>query len=520
MFTVETVVVATCVLFSFFAASSGNSLECSCNFDHGHCNTTANSCNTDTTCHRVVTYRDCNVILDQQLCVIDEIPLGCDSVTKRTVGGTVIIEVNQCCRERQCNANDTLLEELIKLEIGENPCDRTNSTDPPPSNTTNNSTVSSTEKSRTHVTVIISLIIVLFAVILALMVTVVIGLLYKKHRYHTRRVSDLTNFDDPSATLSSISGSGAGVHQLENRTIARQIQLVQSIGKGRYGEVFLGKWQSQYVAVKIFSTVDEQSWKREGTIYRTCMLNNENILRFIAMDNRDTGIWTQLWMVFDYHPRGSLYDFLLRNVITSEQLCTLTVSLASGLEYLHHEFKAGELKKPAIAHRDLKSRNILVKVNSTCCIADFGLAVSHDVSKDMVEITNNTKQGTKRYMAPEVLDETIDATQFESFKLADIYSLGLVLWETTRRCEVAGGAEEYQLPYAERVAHDPSLEEMKKLVAIEEYRPPIPNTWQSDQVTVTCYCLYRLNVEGSSQQGFNVNIYTPARLLCRPPSCP
>ena len=91
------------------------------------------------------------------------------------------------------------------------------------------------------------------------------------------------------ATLSSISGSGAGVHQLENRTIARQIQLMKSIGKGRYGEVFLGKWQSQYVAVKIFSTVDEQSWKREGMIYRTCMLNNENILRFIAMDNKDTG---------------------------------------------------------------------------------------------------------------------------------------------------------------------------------------------------------------------------------------
>lgn len=41
-------------------------------------------------------------------------------------------------------------------------------------------------------------------------------------------------------------------------------------------------------------------------------------------------------------------------------------------------------------------------------------------------------------MAPEVLDETMDATQFVSFKLADIYSLGLVLWETTRRCEVSG----------------------------------------------------------------------------------
>jgi len=51
---------------------------------------------------------------------------------------------------------------------------------------------------------------------------------------------------------------------------------------------------------------------------------------------------------------------------------------------------------------------------------------------------------------------------------------------------ITGGAEEYQLPYAERVAHDPSLEEMKKLVAIEEYRPPIPNTWQSDQVITKC----------------------------------
>ena len=28
--------------------------------------------------------------------------------------------------------------------------------------------------------------------------------------------------------------------------------------------------------------------------------------------------------------------------------------------------------KPAIAHRDLKSKNILVKSNITCCIADLG----------------------------------------------------------------------------------------------------------------------------------------------------
>ena len=31
--------------------------------------------------------------------------------------------------------------------------------------------------------------------------------------------------------------------------------------------------------------------------------------------------------------------------------------------------------KPAMAHRDIKSKNILVKKNGYCCIADLGLAV-------------------------------------------------------------------------------------------------------------------------------------------------
>lgn len=58
--------------------------------------------------------------------------------------------------------------------------------------------------------------------------------------------------------------------------------------------------------------------------------------------------------------------------------------------------------KPAIAHRDLKSKNILVKLNGTCAIGDLGLAVRHDVTTDTVDIPLNNRVGTKRYMAPEV----------------------------------------------------------------------------------------------------------------------
>ena len=66
--------------------------------------------------------------------------------------------------------------------------------------------------------------------------------------------------------------------------------------------------------------------------------------------------------------------------------------------------------KPAIAHRDIKSKNILVKNNGIACIADFGLAVTHQQATDQLDIGSNPKVGTKRYMAPEVLDEMYVST--------------------------------------------------------------------------------------------------------------
>lgn len=66
------------------------------------------------------------------------------------------------------------------------------------------------------------------------------------------------------------------------RTIAKQIQMVRQIGKGRYGEVWLGRWRGENVAVKVFFTREEASWFRETEIYQTVLMRHENILgRFI-----------------------------------------------------------------------------------------------------------------------------------------------------------------------------------------------------------------------------------------------
>lgn len=62
------------------------------------------------------------------------------------------------------------------------------------------------------------------------------------------------------------------------RTIAKQIQMDRSIGKGRYGEVWLAKWRGEDIAVKVFFTTDEGSWFRETEIYQTVLMRHENIL--------------------------------------------------------------------------------------------------------------------------------------------------------------------------------------------------------------------------------------------------
>ncbi|KAJ8338888.1 hypothetical protein SKAU_G00356740 [Synaphobranchus kaupii] len=279
---------------------------------------------------------------------------------------------------------------------------------------------------------------------------------------------------------SQSSGSGSGLPLLVQRTIAKQIQMVKQIGKGRYGEVWMGKWRGERVAVKVFFTTEEASWFRETEIYQTVLMRHENILGFIAADIKGTGSWTQLYLITDYHESGSLYDYLKSTTLDTKAMLRLAYSSVSGLCHLHTEI-FGTQGKPAIAHRDLKSKNILVKKNGACCIADLGLAVKFISDTNEVDIPPNTRVGTKRYMPPEVLDESLNQTHFQSYIMADMYSFGLILWEMARRCVSGGIVEEYQLPYHDLVPTDPSYEDMREVVCIKRLRPSFPNRWCSDE---------------------------------------
>lgn len=239
--------------------------------------------------------------------------------------------------------------------------------------------------------------------------------------------------------------------------------------------------------MKVFFTTEESSWLRETEIYQTVLMRHDNILGFVGADIRGTGSYTQMLLITDYHDRGSLYDYLQDHVLDTSSLLLMASSIASGLSHLHTEI-FGTRGKPAIAHRDIKSKNILVKRNGECCIADFGLAVKYLSDADMIDVPPNIRSGTRRYMAPEILDKTISLNNFEAHKMADMYSFGLVLWEMSRRCitgDKISTVDDYHVPYYDCVPSDPSFEDMLDVVCVKKKRPAIALRWEGEEVLQT-----------------------------------
>lgn len=246
------------------------------------------------------------------------------------------------------------------------------------------------------------------------------------------------SYSDPSLNeLLEDSGSGSGLPLLIQRSISGQITLHNLIGKGRFGEVWKGLYKGDYVAVKIFHTKEELSWFHEVEIYQTCLLRHPNVLRFIAADNKDVGLQMQLWLITEFCDSGSLFDLLSRETLTQVNALKLCFTAVCGIDHLHTEI-FGTHGKPSIAHRDLKSRNILVKGDHICCIADLGLSLTYEQATGSIKQPPRTTVGTRRYLAPEVLTESIAVKNFESFKRSDIYSFALVMWEIGRRAECNG----------------------------------------------------------------------------------
>lgn len=271
------------------------------------------------------------------------------------------------------------------------------------------------------------------------------------------------------------------------------LKILELIGQGRYCNVYKGVLDESEVAVKIFTGASRECYSNELDIYRISLLEHDNILKLFGSGERkaEDG-WQEYMLVTELIHCGSLMSYLKEHTYDWHAMCKLAQTTAAGLAHLHLASTKEGLHKPAIVHRDINSRNILVRRDGTCCIGDFGFAMkvcgASIVRDGNQDNSNITDVGTVRYMAPEVLDGAVNLRDCEcALKQVDIYSLGLVLWELATRCkDLYPGTvpPSYKLPFQDEVGLHPSFAEMQVMVCTDRGRPAFPDEWKDNHMAL------------------------------------
>jgi serine/threonine protein kinase len=197
------------------------------------------------------------------------------------------------------------------------------------------------------------------------------------------------------------------------------------LGEGQYGKVYLGKWRTIFVALKIFDSMNRFQWKELMNEFNILTrLHHPNIVQFLGY------VEEPFIIVMEYFPLGNLQQFLMEHrYLSYHHRMDLCLSIARGIYYLHH-------RKPTwIIHRDLKPTNLLMEYGLNVKISDFGMSKlistksklhqSHVDLSSLSSIEKSGIAGTLTYMAPEMLDES----QKTYNQKIDIYSFGIIMYE-------------------------------------------------------------------------------------------
>ncbi|TMW67297.1 hypothetical protein Poli38472_012413 [Pythium oligandrum] len=209
-----------------------------------------------------------------------------------------------------------------------------------------------------------------------------------------------------------------------------KVEFGQLISRGGYGEVYRGQYRGDVVAIKTLLPERRKDMRQiENFLIEVKLmatLEHERIVRFVgvAWDSLN-----ELCVVTEFLDRGDLRSVLAEFQRTgSHELgfgadkVKIALHVAHALTYMHS-------LQPAVLHRDLKSRNILLDNELNAKLTDFG------VSRERADSTMTAGVGSSLWMAPEVMmGERYD-------EKADVFSFGVVLSELNT----------HELPYAHAV---------------------------------------------------------------------
>uniref|UniRef100_A0A8C6S278 receptor protein serine/threonine kinase n=1 Tax=Neogobius melanostomus TaxID=47308 RepID=A0A8C6S278_9GOBI len=239
----------------------------------------------------------------------------------------------------------------------------------------------------------------------------------------------------------------------------------QELRCGTFATVWEGRFEGVPVAVKVFPKAWRHKFVVEREVHRLLEFGHPhpNIVQYLVAGPQNGVVWLKPMNV----P-------MLLHTSSWTSCLTLCQSLSEGLSHLHEE----GVHKPAVAHGDLSSSNVLVKADGTCALCDFGCSTS----------CGCTWEGALLYMSPEILEGSVMFNHSWHLQ-ADVYSLGLVLWEVWMRCSDLFGERvpPHLLPYEQELRPSVTLEGLLQLVLFSEQRPAIPKSGNMADLLSCCW---------------------------------
>ena len=192
-----------------------------------------------------------------------------------------------------------------------------------------------------------------------------------------------------------------------------QYMLTERIGRGGMATVYRAYQPSldRDVAIKVLPEyfAEEASYRErfQHEAQAIARLRHPNVLEVFDFGVED-GV---AYIVMELVEGGTLADRLGRPMELKNVLALLQ-PLGSAVDYAH-------LK--GVLHRDIKPSNVLMRVDGTPVLADFGLARLAGSARRLTAI--GSVMGTPEYMSPE------QATDQELGPASDLYSLAIIAYE-------------------------------------------------------------------------------------------